>query len=106
MSAEYENRDVNTESVTRSNLLAEKLIVSHPLWKGQVEVGEEYTNTRWRSQFENPEGFISNSNNEQHENNIASFVELRQQLARVQLSVGLRYEHVESEYFCEWCSSG
>ena len=99
LSAEYENRDVNTESVTRSNLLAEKLIVSHPLWKGQIEVGEEYTNTRWRSQFENPEGYISNSNNEQHENNIASFVELRQQLARVQLSVGLRYEHVESEYF-------
>ena len=99
LSAEYENRDVNTESVTRSNLLAEKLIVSHPLWKGQIEVGEEYTNTRWRSQFENPEGYISNSNNEQHENNIAPFVELRQQLARVQLSVGLRYEHVESEYF-------
>ena len=99
LSAEYENRDVNTESVTRSNLLAEKLIVSHPLWKGQIEVGEEYTNTRWRSKFENPEGYISNSNNEQHENNIAPFVELRQQLARVQLSVGLRYEHVESEYF-------
>ena len=99
MSAAYENRDVNTESVTRSKLLAEKLIVSHPLWKGQVEVGEEYTNTRWRSRFENPEGYISNSNNEQHENNIAPFVELRQQLARVQLSVGLRYEHVESEYF-------
>jgi hypothetical protein len=99
MSAAYENRDVNTESVTRSKLLAEKLIVSHPLWKGQVEVGEEYTNTRWRSQFENPEGYISNSNNEQHERNIAPFVELRQQLSRVQLSVGLRYEHVESEYF-------
>ena len=99
LSAEYENRDVNTESVTRSNLLAEKLIVSHPLWKGQVEVGEEYTSTRWHSQFENPEGFISNSNNEQHENNIAPFVELRQQLARVQLTVGLRYEHVESEYY-------
>ena len=99
LSTEYENRDVNTESQTRSKLFAEKLFVTHPLWKGQIEIGEEYTNTRWRSNFENSEGYIANSNNEQHESNIAPFVELRQRLGRFQLSAGLRYEHVESEYF-------
>ena len=93
------DRDVNTESLTRSNLLAEKLIVSHPLCKGQIEVGEEYTKTQWESNFENLEGYIANSNNEQREQAIAPFVELRQQLGRFQLSAGLRYEHVESEYF-------
>ena len=99
LSTEYEDRDVNTESQTRSNLFAEKLFVTHPLWKGQIEVGEEYTNTRWKSRFDNQEGYIANSNNEQHESNIAPFVELRQRLGRFQLSAGLRYEHVESEYF-------
>ncbi|MBE6261169.1 MAG: TonB-dependent receptor [Prevotella sp.] len=99
LSAEYEDRDVNTESQTRSKMFAEKLFVTHPLWKGQIEVGEEYTNTRWRSSFDNQEGYIANSNNEQHESNIAPFVELRQRLGRFQLSAGLRYEHVESEYF-------
>ncbi len=99
LSAEYEDRDVNTENLTRSNLFAEKLFVTHPLWKGQIEVGEEYTNTRWKSRFDNQEGYIANSNNEQHESNIAPFMELRQQLGRFQLSAGLRYEHVESEYF-------
>ena len=99
LSAEYENRDVNTESQTRSNLFAEKLFVTHPLWKGQIEVGEEYTNTRWKSRFDNQEGYIANSNNEQHESNIAPFVGLRQRLGRFQLSAGLRYEHVESEYY-------
>ena len=99
LSTEYEDRDVNTESHTRSNLLAEKLFVTHPLWKGQIEVGEEYTNTRWKSSFDNQEGYISNSNNEQHESNIAPFMELRQRLGHFQLSAGLRYEHVESEYF-------
>ena len=99
LSDNYENRDVNTETLTRGNMAAEKLIVSHPLWKGQVEVGEEYTNTRWNSSFENAEGYIANSNNEQHESNIAPFVELRQQLGRFQLQAGLRYEHVESDYF-------
>ena len=99
MSRNYENRDVNTETRTHGRMVAEKLIVSHPLWKGQIAIGEEYTNTRWRSSFENTEGYIANSSNEQHESNMAPFVELRQQLGRYQLQAGLRYEHVESEYF-------
>ena len=95
------DRDVNTENLTRSKLLAEKLFVSHPLWKGQIEVGEEYTNTHWKNRFDNQEGYIDNSNNEQHEQAIAPFMELRQRLGSVQLSAGLRYEHVESEYFVD-----
>ena len=95
------DRDVNTENLTRSKLLAEKLFVSHPLWKGQIEVGEEYTNTHWKNRFDNQEGYINNSNNEQHEQAIAPFMELRQRLGSVQLSAGLRYEHVESEYFVD-----
>ena len=64
-----------------------------------MSVGEEYTNTRWRSSFENAEGFIQGSNNEQHESNIAPFVELQQRLGRFHLQAGLRYEHVASDYF-------
>jgi hypothetical protein len=99
LSDEYDDRDVNTYALTRSRLIAEKLFVTHPLGKGQIEVGEEYTNTRWNSSFENAEGYIANSNNEQHEQAIAPFVELRQQVGRFRLSAGLRYEHVTSDYF-------
>ena len=99
LSRNYDNRDVNTETQTRGRMVAEKLIVSHPLWKGQISIGEEFTNTRWRSSFENTEGYILGSSNEQHESNMAPFVELRQQLGRFQLQAGLRYEHVSSEYF-------
>ena len=99
LSDEYDDRDVNTYALTRSRLMAEKLFVTHPLGKGQIEVGEEYTNTRWNSSFENVEGYIANSNNEQHEQAIAPFMELRQQIGLFRLSAGLRYEHVSSEYF-------
>ena len=99
LSDEYDDRDVNTYALTRSRLMAEKLFVTHPIGKGQIEVGEEYTNTRWNSSFENKEGYIANSNNEQHEQAIAPFIELRQQIGRFQLAAGLRYEHVASEYF-------
>ena len=99
LSDEYDDRDVSTYALTRSRLMAEKLFVTHPIGKGQIEVGEEYTNTRWNSSFENKEGYIANSNNEQHEQAIAPFIELRQQIGRFQLAAGLRYEHVTSEYF-------
>ena len=99
LSESQENRDVNTYALTCSRLMAEKLFVTYPFGKGQIEVGEEYTNTRWNSSFENEEGYIANSNNEQHEQAIAPFVELQQQVGRFRLSAGLRYEHVESEYF-------
>ena len=99
LSEEYDDRDVSIDNLTRSRMMAEKLIVSHPLWKGLIEVGEEFTYTQWSNDFKNPEGYIANSNNEQHERNMAPFVELRQQLGRLQLQAGLRYEHVESEYF-------
>ena len=99
LSENYENRDVNTKTQTSGNMVAEKLIVNHPIWKGQIEIGEEFTSTRWKSSFENAEGYIANSNNEQHESNIAPFVELRQQLGRFQLQAGLRYEHITSDYF-------
>ena len=99
LSDEYDDRDVNTYALTRSRLMAEKLFVTHPIGKGQIEIGEEYTNTRWNSSFENKEGYIANSNNEQHEQAIAPFIELRQQIGRFQLAAGLRYEHVTSEYF-------
>ena len=99
LSESQENRDVNTYALTCSRLMAEKLFVTYPIGKGQIEVGEEYTNTRWNSSFENKEGYIANSNNEQHEQAIAPFIELRQQIGRFQLAAGLRYEHVASEYF-------
>ena len=99
LSDEYDDREVSTYALTRSRLMAEKLFVTHPIGKGQIEVGEEYTNTRWNSSFENAEGYIANSNNEQHEQAIAPFIELRQQIGRFQLAAGLRYEHVTSEYF-------
>ena len=99
LSEEYEDRDVNTYNLTHSKLMAEKLFVSHPLWKGEIEIGEEYTHTRWNSSFENKEGYIANSDNEQHVQAIAPFMELRQHVGNFQLSAGLRYEHVESEYY-------
>ena len=86
LSESQENRDVNTYALTCSRLMAEKLFVTYPLGKGQIS-------------FENEEGYIANSNNEQHEQAIAPFVELQQQVGRFRLSAGLRYEHVESEYF-------
>ena len=99
LSDKYTDRNVHTRNLNRSQMVAEKLILSHPLGKGEVEVGEEYTNTHWRSEFENEEGYIANSNTEQREYGFAPFVQVSQPFGKFHLTAGLRYEHVVSEYF-------
>ena len=98
-SENYTDRDVHTRNLNRSQMVAEKLILTRPLGHGELEVGEEYTNTHWESEFENDEGYIANSNTEQREHSFAPFVQVSQQVGKFHLTAGLRYEHVASEYF-------
>ncbi len=51
LSATGEDRKVNTTSMNRNRMFAEKLVVSHPLWQGQIRFGEEYTNTHHESVY-------------------------------------------------------
>ncbi len=99
LSDNYADRDVHTRNLNRSQMVAEKLILTHPLGHGELELGEEYTNTHWESEFENEEGYIANSNTEQDEYSLAPFVQLSQQVGKLHLTAGVRYEHVSSEYF-------
>lgn len=93
------DRIVTTTSVNRNRMFAEKLVLSYPLWHGEINVGEEYTNTRTSNLFVANISEISNSDNRVDESNIAAFAQVRQQFGRFNIGVGLRYEHVEFDYF-------
>lgn len=94
-----DDRNVSTESTNRNRMFAEKLVVSHPLWKGQIMFGEEYTNTRTTNLFTANITEIPDANNRVDESNIAAFVEFARQFGRFNVGVGLRYEHVKSDYY-------
>ena len=94
-----DNRNVSTESTSRNRMFAEKLVVSHPLWQGQIRFGEEYTNTRTTNLFTANIPEVADADNRVEESYSAAFVEFGRQFGRFSVGVGLRYEHVEFDYY-------
>lgn len=92
-------REVNTTSTNRNRMFAEKLMLTYPLWKGQIEAGQEYTNTRTTNLFSANIPETPDADNRVDESNIAAFAELGQRFGRFMVSVGLRYENVKFNYY-------
>lgn len=98
-SENQENSIVNSIGANRSHLFAERLVFSYPLWKGGIEIGEEYTSSRFSSDYITDASIVSNSASNVDENNIAGFFEIGQSFGNFNVNVGLRYEHVNFDYF-------
>ena len=94
-----DNRNVSTKSTNNNRMFAEKLVVSYPIWKGQIQVGEEYTNTHTTNLFSANIPEVQDVDNKVDESNIAAFVQIAQQFGRFNIGVGLRYEHVKFDYY-------
>ncbi len=94
-----DDREVNTTSSSRNRMFAEKLVMTYPLWKGQIEFGEEYTNTRTTNLFFANIPETPDADNRVDESNMAVFAELGQRFGRFMIGVGLRYEYVKFNYY-------
>ena len=115
---------VVSKSGTRSRLNATKLVLSYPVWKGELEAGTEMTfvnrnNTYWidkaaiqreesqaglsfpEREQARPEvkALIANTDADITENNVAAFAEYSCDFKKYgSASVGLRYEHTLLDY--------
>ena len=94
-----EDREVNTSSINRNRMFAEKLVMTYPVWNGQIEVGQEYTDTRTSNLFSANIPETPDADNRVEESNIAGFAELGQRFGRFMIGVGLRYEYVKFTYY-------
>ena len=94
----HEKNLVTSTSIGHSRMFAEKLILSYPLWKGQLEVGNEYTASQMLNDFNINMATIGNSNTKSDEKNMAGFLSIGQQFGKVAVEAGLRYEHVNFKY--------
>ena len=97
-SENQQNSRVNSLGVNRSRLFAEKLVFSYPFWKGGIEFGEEYTTSRFSSDYTTDAALVNNATSRVDENNIAGFFEIGQSFGNYNVSVGMRYEHVKFDY--------
>lgn len=92
------DRDMHTYSVNRNNMLAGKLILTYPIWKGELSIGSEVTRSNSHGIYENKERVVSPSDDKIRESNIAGFAEYQMKLGGWRFSGGLRYESVNSDY--------
>lgn len=94
-----DERNVTTFNTTRNRLFAEKATVSYDLPKGSILIGEEYTDSRSRNDFSNPENILSAELSDVREKNIGLFTEISHTFGQFSVSAGVRYEHVKSDYY-------
>ena len=85
--------------VTASRLAAAKLVLTYPIWKGQLEAGTEATFVERGSSYSITNYPLPSSDSEVDENNISAFVTYGFSLPKLgSLNAGIRYEHVGFNY--------
>jgi len=94
--------DVKNGTKSSNNFWATKLILSYPVWKGNLSVGGEYSyNHRTDAySFNSAETLpVKATDTEINEKSAAVFVEYGRQFGKLYAQVGLRYEHLTNDYF-------
>ena len=95
-----EHNDVTTNNVPRSNLVASKLVVTAPLLGGDLSFGGEYSYSTRKSVYSVvPKGIIDDDRSRTEEGLATAFVEYARQFGPLNAQVGLRYEHVDFDYY-------
>ena len=98
-SQELGDRTITTLNCEDRKMMAGKLVLSYPVWKGVLSGGAEATSTRSYGRNINQENIIPETDNEMKEKNIAGFAEYELQLGQWRLNAGLRFEHVKADYY-------
>ncbi|MBP5713460.1 MAG: TonB-dependent receptor family protein [Prevotella sp.] len=92
------NRTITTLTKDKNTMVAGKLVLDYPIWKGVLSGGSEVTSTESQGHNLNQENIIPESYTEMKEKNIAGFAEYEVQLDQWHLNAGLRFEHVSADY--------
>ncbi len=97
-SKELGDRTITTHNNEDRRMVAGKLVLTYPIWKGMLSGGSEITSTESHGRNQNDEQIIPTADNEMDEKNIAGFAQYELQLGQWRLNAGLRYEHVSTDY--------
>lgn len=89
---------INSFSNNHNRLFAQKLILSYNLWKGKIEIGDEFTSSRFTNLYNTDAAQVNDATSQVSEKNISGFVQIMQKLGKFDLSAGVRYEHVNFNY--------
>lgn len=103
-SATGETSQRSIESNTRSgnDFWATKLILSYPVWNGNLSLGGEYSHNHRTDAYSftaTDAVPVKTTDTKINESSSAAFMEFGRLFGRVFAQVGLRYEHLKNDYF-------
>ncbi len=95
-------RTIESNTNSGNKFWATKLILSYPVWKGNLSVGGEYSyNHRTDAYSFTATDYVpvKTTDTKINEKSSAAFLEYGRQFGKVFAQVGLRYEHMTNDYF-------
>ena len=96
-----DKRVIQSDYSADSWMYASKLVLSVPLWKGSFKIGNEYTSSCRANLYtidEQGDNLPGKTDDQVKETNLATFFSYALRWNQVDMNVGLRYEHVSSNY--------
>lgn len=93
------SRDFSTINDVRNRLLAGNVIVSFPVWKGNLRFGAEVSNIHRTDRYSGDADYIADNDVKIDETTSALFAETEQTFGPVSVGMGLRWEYTDSKYW-------
>jgi len=95
-------RSIESNTLSSNNFWATKLILSYPVWKGNLSLGGEYSYNHRADAYDftaTDAVPVKSTDTEINERSSAAFLEYGRQFGKVFAQLGLRYEHLKNDYF-------
>lgn len=83
---------------SNGKMFATEVHLTKPLWKGAFNTGATYSDSRRRDNFTSSDEIIKGNCDAVNEYNVGVYGELSQRFGRLAVQLGLRYEHIGSDY--------
>jgi len=94
-----DDRIVTDKNRSEHALYAGKLVLARPLLGGDFSWGGEYAYATRKNDYSNLSGIIADESSEIREGSVSGFVEYGHTFGKMLLRIGLRYEHVNFDYY-------
>ncbi|MBR0023311.1 MAG: TonB-dependent receptor, partial [Muribaculaceae bacterium] len=99
---ETSQRSIESNTSSGNDFWATKLILSYPVWNGNLSLGSEYTHNHRTDAYSftaTDAVPVKATDTKINESSTAAFVEFGRLFGRVYAQVGLRYEHLKNDYY-------
>ena len=96
---QIKNSQADSYRNNRNSLVASKLVLGFPLFKGELSVGGEYSSLNRRMLYTIVPEVTSNENEKVKESMTSAFVDYTRSFGALSVQAGLRYEYNDFDYY-------